>query len=71
MSFTIPVTQYDAFVNEVWPTLQHTSLRFGQAFHQYMKLEKITTEKEWCDRLYNTDKETATKMIESKLDYNC
>lgn len=38
-------------------------LRYGQAFHQWFKLEKITNEenKAFCDKLYYTDDETAKK----------
>ena len=49
------------------------SLRFGQAFHQWFKLEKITSDqnKAWADKLYVVNAAQATKMIESILDYAC
>lgn len=51
----------------------HTNphLRYGQAFHQYMKLEKVTgSDKQFCDRLYNeSDENVAKKMIESRTDH--
>lgn len=52
----------------------HTNphLRYGQAFHQYMKLEKVTgSDKQFCDQLYNEpDEHAAKKMIESRIDYS-
>lgn len=46
------------------------SLRWGQAFHGYMKLEKITDiqDKAFCDRLYYADNEKAKAMVRSRLD---
>jgi hypothetical protein len=48
------------------------TLRYGQAFHQWMKLEKIVNEvdKLFCDRLYNADDTTAKNMITSRTDHN-
>ena len=47
-------------------------LRWGQAFHQFMKLEKITNEKDkaFCDRLYNeVDNDKARAMVTSRTDF--
>jgi hypothetical protein len=58
-----PKTRVDAF--------RHTNkaLRYGQAFHQYMRLDKITgLDKAFCDRLYQADGEKAKAMIASRTD---
>ncbi len=49
------------------------ALRYGQAFHQHMKLEKVQQpqDKEFCDRIYNEVDEARVKAwIKSRLDYN-
>lgn len=48
------------------------ALRYGQAFHHYMKLEKVTdvADKRFCDRLYNADETLAKAMIASRIDKN-
>lgn len=49
------------------------ALRYGQAFHQYMKLEKVTNDadKRFCDRIYNEVSEEKVKaMIISRTDNN-
>ena len=48
-------------------------LRYGQAFHNYMKLHKVhnTQDKEFCDRLWaETNDEKAKAMIISRTDPN-
>ena len=59
-------TQVATFVH------RNKSLRYGQAFHQFMKLEKIVddSDKRFCDRLYNAIDEVAKQMIASRLDKN-
>lgn len=53
---TFPKTAVDRFFNEHWPSVKDGHLRLGQSFHQFMKLEKITSdEKIYCDRLYEAD----------------
>lgn len=50
---------------------KNLSLRYGQAFHQYMKLEKVTNveDKRFCDRIYNEISEEKVKaMITSRID---
>ena len=47
------------------------ALRWGQAFHQYFKLEKVThpQDKEFCDRLYNEANEQRAKaMVQGRTD---
>lgn len=60
---TFPKSTFDQF--------RHTNkhLRWGQAFHQFMKLEKCTQDKNFCDRLYNEPSEEKAKaMVISRLD---
>lgn len=48
-------------------------LRWGQAFHQHMQLEKITSgiNKVWCDRLYyESDDEKAKAMVKQRTDFS-
>lgn len=50
---------------------RNKTLRYGQALHQYAKLEKVTgQDKNFCDRLYEADEEKAKSMIASRLDRN-
>jgi hypothetical protein len=46
-------------------------LRWGQAFHQFLELNKITSEpnKTWCDKLYNADYAAALSMVYLVLDW--
>jgi hypothetical protein len=45
-----------------------SNLRIGQAFHNFMKLEKVQgTSREWCDKLWNTDGPEALEMIRESL----
>lgn len=69
---TIPVSAYQRFLKEEWPKKKGTGLRFGQAFHQYMKLEKSYSSNEdqaFCDKLYQADGDDALQMIYSRMDY--
>lgn len=63
---TFPKTRVNAFQH------RNKALRYGQAFHQFMKLDKVTNpqDKEFCDRLYNAPDEKAKQMILSRLDHN-
>lgn len=49
---------------------RNTSKRWGQAFHQHFKLERVTgQDKSFCDRLYNeTNDERAKAMVISRTD---
>lgn len=64
--FTIPKSRYDEFRHD------NKFLRWGQAFHQYLCLEKITSsDRLWCDKLYNeADNEKAKAMVLAILDPN-
>jgi hypothetical protein len=42
--------------------------RVGQAFYTFMKLEKIVSEKEFCDKLYELDGEKAWNFIYRYMD---
>lgn len=45
-----------------------SGLRVGQAFHQFMQLEKVISDKTFCDRLYQADGDRAWSMILSLVD---
>lgn len=61
-----PASQVKAFVH------RNKALRWGQAFHQFMKLEKVENaqDKEFCDRLYNAPDEKAKAMVTSRTDHS-
>lgn len=60
-----PKTQVNAFQHK------NKALRYGQAFHQFMKLEKVTgQDKDFCDRLYQANEDKAKAMIASRTDHN-
>lgn len=62
---TFPKSRVDQFRHN------NKSLRWGQAFHQYMKLHKCKQDKYFCDRLYNEpDDAKAKNMVNSRLDLN-
>lgn len=45
------------------------ALRWGQAFHQFMKLDKITgSDKSFCDKLYTAPDDVAMSMVRSRTD---
>jgi hypothetical protein len=52
----------------------HTNkaLRYGQEFHQYMKLEKVSNplDKAYCDRIYYAEDSLAKGLIQSRTDLN-
>jgi hypothetical protein len=48
---------------------QSEHLRYGQAFHQFMRLDKCEQDREFCDRLYNASDDVARKMIDSRIDH--
>jgi hypothetical protein len=60
------------FSNSEVRRFKHTnkSLRYGQAFYNFMKLHKVSDQqdKEFCERLYNADDEKAKTMIRSRTD---
>ena len=68
-SITIPKTAWNQFKKEY--KNMSRDLRMGQAFHQWYKLDKVTSDsnKQWADQLYNASASTVTMMIESRLDY--
>ncbi len=59
-----PKSRVDAF------THQNKHLRWGQAFHHFMRLDKVDhpQDREFCDRLYNADDAKAQAMVQSRLD---
>lgn len=50
---------------------QHPELRYGQEFHQWARLDKITGEDLlFCDKLYQADEHLAKYMIGSRTDFS-
>lgn len=49
---------------------QNPHLRYGQEFHQFMRLDMIENpaDKEFCDKLYEADGEKAIAMIRERTD---
>ena len=43
-------------------------LRYGQAFYDYMHLDKCTQDREFLNTLYYADQATAIKIIDSLTD---
>lgn len=64
-----PYSQVKAFQQQFDPS---KGLRWGQAFHQFLKLERVTFpgDLQFCNKLYNTDDNTARSMVESRIDYS-
>jgi len=62
---SIPKSRFDAFRYD-----PASGLRWGQAFHQYMGLEKVTSNanKEWADKLYYAKDNQAKNMVRKVLD---
>ncbi|QVD49273.1 hypothetical protein LUCX_203 [Xanthomonas phage vB_XciM_LucasX] len=65
-TLTIPATRVNEFMAQYDPKL---GLRLGQAFYQFMALEKITTDSAWCEALYQADGQRALAMIQTITDY--
>lgn len=82
ITITFPASTVNRFYLEVWSDQKKVKgLRLGQAFHQYMKLDKLSDDKvpadgrisenkAWLDRLYQADGDKARIMIEGRTDYN-
>lgn len=64
---TIPLTRLNEFMAMI-KLFPLNGRRFGQAFHDFLELEKVTSNKEWNDRLYSADDDTAKVMVKSVLD---
>lgn len=60
---TFPVSKVKQFKHN------NKALRWGQAFHQFMKLEKCDQDKNFCDKLYNADEDVAKSMVASRTDH--
>lgn len=43
--------------------------RYGQAFYDFMQLDKCQAERFFCDTLYTVDGLTAKRMVESRTNY--
>lgn len=50
---------------------RNKALRWGQAFYQHFKLEKVQgQDKNFCDRLYNeVDEAKAKAMVQGRTDF--
>lgn len=48
-------------------------LRWGQAFYDYMKMDKVTNPdyRAWADKLYNASDKEAKVMVTQVTDYSC
>ena len=57
----IPYSRYIEFMKE--RQCASDSLRLGQAFHTYMELDKIQSDRDFCDLLYNADLSDAKKLL--------
>lgn len=72
MVMMFPLSRYNEFCKE-WKEGKWPHQRFGQAFHNYMRLDKITSEKErlYCDKLWEADNQKAVDLIDARIDDNC
>lgn len=66
-SLRIPHTRYVEFLK--CHEHDYPGLRFGQAFHTYMKFERVVNDKGFFDKLYIANDVEARDMILSLLDY--
>lgn len=53
-----------------WVQGEYSGLRYGQAFHAYFRLDKISVNKIEYDRLYQAHAGEALGMIESLFEFN-
>ena len=67
-SIKFPISRILLF-EEIWHQGAFPYLRKGQAFFNFMDLHKCTQDRDYLDKLYNVDDETASKMIEVMIDY--
>ena len=70
--FETSTTGMVTFSRSVVDQFKHVNknLRWGQAFHQFMKLDRCTTDKHFLDRLYNeSDEGKAKAMVISRTDH--
>lgn len=68
-AIVIPHSKYVEFIKS--DMYMNKDLRTGQAFHNFMQLEKITgPSKRWCDDLWAASDSIATRMILNCIDYN-
>lgn len=53
------------------PTWKEKGLRLGQAFFNWMELDKVKTpeNKAFCDKLFNVTSDVAARMIISRTDW--
>lgn len=65
MALTFSRTEFKKFRHD------NKLLRYGQQFHQYFKLEKITNPEDrvWCNKLYNASNDVAKDMVKERIDH--
>lgn len=63
---TFAKSKVDRFVH------RNKALRYGQAFYQAFKLDKVTdaADKQFCNRIYEANEEKTKALIASRLDRN-
>lgn len=64
---TLGRSEYERFC-KMWKDGEYAHRRFGQAFHQHFKLEKMAPSRS-LDKLYQTDGEEARRMIFELFDF--
>lgn len=64
---SFPLSQVNRFKAEI-KIKGLNGLRYGQAFYNYMHLNKCTQDREFLNILYYADQATATKIIDSLTD---
>jgi hypothetical protein len=42
--------------------------RWGQAFYDHFKLDKVTSDRVFCDELYNAPDDVAKAMVSRRID---
>ena len=60
---------YNKFVGTYMTTNQLEHLRFGQAFHNYFRLDKCEQHREICDKLWNLDGQKAIAFIDEHFEF--
>lgn len=72
VTFRIPFNRIQDFDNYFHNSINCIHMRYGQAFHVYFELHKITSKsnKEFCDKLFNAPNyDEAKKMVESITEF--
>lgn len=72
ITITFPRTRVCQFYKENPDWMKGGLVRFGQAFHDFMQLEKVhgADNREFCERLYQADSLTAQRMVIERTDWD-